>query len=362
MSAAMEGLEPASSPLSSLEEDDLVSVEEEEEEGEEESAAQSAFKESMSKFHHESTYSPSLAFRQKAPAVEIKSPRKRKAPKTVTSSVKRITRSASAAASSTTPPSPTPSKVKPKRKVRLPSPDPTGENVVNNLRDVMRDDLHVLFVGVNPGLLTAQTGWAYSHPSNRFYPLLFVSGITTRKCKPSEYYDLAEEFGLGHTNVVKRPTRDASRLSAKEMEDGIIVVEEKVREWKPGCVVLVGKSVWEAVERAWTGMPEKFKTAQVKIGPRLKAGTGRGLSGFHYGWQDINMGRIEPKDGQEGWEGAPIFVATTSSGLAASMSWEEKVEVWKELGDWVNERREKFGRVGGAPRATEGSNEVSNGE
>ena len=51
------------------------------------------------------------------------------------------------------------------------------------------------------------------------------------------------------------------------------------------------------------------------------------------------MGVVERTDEAAGWDGARVFVATTTSGLAASMSWTEKLTVWNELGEWVIEQR-----------------------
>jgi thymine-DNA glycosylase len=172
-----------------------------------------------------------------------------------------------------------------------------------------------MFVGVNPGIQTATTGFAYAHPSNRFYPLLHLSGITPQKCHPSEYRSLVQRYGLGHTNVVTRPTKDASMLSKKEMEDGVAAVEEKARQFRPGCVVMVGKSVWEAVLRVWK-----------------REGRWKSTKAFEYGWQDAWIG------GDGNWKGSRVFAATSTSGLAASLSWEEKVRIWKQLGDWYRER------------------------
>lgn len=103
-------------------------------------------------------------------------------------------------------------------------------------------------------------------------------------------------------------------LSKAEMEAGVQVVEEKVRTYRPACVCLVGKSVWEAFQRVWK-REGKLKSSKT----------------FEYGWQDVHIG------GNESWEGARVFAATSTSGLAATVSWNEKVRIWKQLGDWYKE-------------------------
>ncbi|KAI9728315.1 MAG: hypothetical protein M1834_007719 [Cirrosporium novae-zelandiae] len=191
-------------------------------------------------------------------------------------------------------------------------------HITNNYRPALAHNLHLLFIGVNPGIRTATTGHAYAHPSNLFYKLLHSSGCTPRLCYPSEAHALPGLYGLGNTNIVKRPTKDASELTRQEMVDGVAVLESTVREYKPEAVCLVGKGIWEAVWRA-------------RYGRAIKK------SEFRYGWQDgrENMGIDEGA----GWEGARVFVATSTSGLAAGLRPKEKEDIWRPLGEFVKRRR-----------------------
>jgi TDG/mug DNA glycosylase family protein len=40
-----------------------------------------------------------------------------------------------------------------------------------------------------------------------------------------------------------------------------------------------------------------------------------------------------------------VFVTTSTSGLAANTSWDEKVAIWRPFGEWVQKRREERGFV-----------------
>ncbi|EER30013.1 hypothetical protein D8B26_007292 [Coccidioides posadasii str. Silveira] len=199
----------------------------------------------------------------------------------------------------------------------------TPSGPISLLHDTIPQGLILLFIGVNPGIMTGQTGFVYAHPSNLYWKLLHWSGITIRQHPPSDTYRLPELYGVGNTNIVARPTRDASMLSKAEMDAGVPVLEEKVRRNRPEAVCLVGKSIWEAIWR-------------VRKGKNIKK------EEFRYGWQDEseNMGVIKPGEGDnEEWKGARVFVATTTSGLAATMSLAEKKAVWNELGAWVKQKR-----------------------
>jgi mismatch-specific thymine-DNA glycosylase len=198
------------------------------------------------------------------------------------------------------------------------------------LPDRLAPNLIVLFVGLNPGVQTALSGHAYAHPSNLFWKLLHSSGCTTRRCRPEEDVNLPTLFALGNTNIVERATRNGSELSKAEMDASVHILEEKIRKWKPECVAIVGKSIWESL---W----------------RVRHGRAIRKEDFRYGWQDDgeNMGE------GDGWKGAKVFVASSTSGLAASLLPAEKERIWRELGVWVEQRRKDRGDiVDGIPQET----------
>ena len=233
------------------------------------------------------------------------------------------------------------------------------------LPDTIIPNLLCVFVGLNPGIQTATKGHPYAHPSNLYWRLLHTSGLTPdRRLAPSEYITLPENYSLGNTNIVSRATKDGSELNKEEMVAGAKVLDEKIRKWKPEAVCLVGKSIWEAV---W----------------KFKHGRGIRKEEFRYGFQDVgeNMGRNQKKricgffggergegkkagddDDEEGkWDGARVFVATSTSGLAASLSLKEKQDIWAELGTAVQRRREEReqAKANGEAVENEGDNNVA---
>ena len=107
-------------------------------------------------------------------------------------------------------------------------------------------------------------------------------------------------------------------LTKAEMNAGVPILEAKVAAQRPEAVCLVGKSIWEAI---W----------------RVRHGRAIRKEEFKYGWQEEteNMGRVDGSD----WGGAPVFVATTTSALAAGMSFAEKEAVWAILGEWIQQKR-----------------------
>ncbi|KAK8121930.1 mismatch-specific thymine-DNA glycosylate [Apiospora sp. TS-2023a] len=203
------------------------------------------------------------------------------------------------------------------------------------LEDVLAPNLLILFIGLNPGIQTSYTGHAYAHPSNLFWKLLHSSGLTPVRCQPEEDRTLPERFGLGNTNIVSRPSRNGAELSKAEMDDGVAALEAKIAQYRPEVACIVGKGIWESVWRK-------------RHGRNL-----RKSDNFQYGWQreSENMGVVKPtisEEGveEEGFKGARVFVATTTSGLAATMRPSEKEAIWRVLGDWcVARRKEKEMKV-----------------
>ncbi|EPS39255.1 hypothetical protein H072_7009 [Dactylellina haptotyla CBS 200.50] len=184
--------------------------------------------------------------------------------------------------------------------------------------DQLGDGMYCMFIGLNPGIATSQAGHCYANPSNFFWRMMHQGGLTSRLCKPQEDEILPSEFGLGTTNIVSRPTANQAELSLDEMDDGVALLEQKCRTYKPESVCLVGKAIWESVFRAKHGR-KMTKTE------------------FKFGWQNEkeNMG----VDKKNGYPGARIYVVVSTSGLAATYPMEYKLKLWKDLGKWVNERR-----------------------
>ncbi|KAG9661086.1 DNA glycosylase, partial [Aureobasidium melanogenum] len=208
-----------------------------------------------------------------------------------------------------------------KRKTPSKYAPPSKYQHLSPLTDILAPDLIAVFVGTNPGIRTAAQGHAYAHPSNQFWKLLHSSGCTDERLRPDQDVELPARYLLGNTNIVERPTKDAAELSKAEMSDGAPVLEEKCRKWRPESVCIVGKGIWEAIYRHRHGRnPTKAE--------------------FHWGWQDEkeNMGRIADI-GEDGYQGARVFVTTSTSGLAASLKPAEKEAIWKPFGEWCKERR-----------------------
>ncbi|MEV5305930.1 G/U mismatch-specific DNA glycosylase [Streptomyces diastaticus] len=137
---------------------------------------------------------------------------------------------------------------------------PTPEELARvRVPDVAGPGLRVLFCGINPGLLTAETGHHFARPRKRFWPVLHRSGFTPRRFAPAEQH-LLPQLGLGITNVVARPSARADELTAEEFREGGALLTAKVARLAPSWLAVVGITAYRAAfaeRRAVVGPQER---------------------------------------------------------------------------------------------------------
>jgi TDG/mug DNA glycosylase family protein len=104
----------------------------------------------------------------------------------------------------------------------------------------------VLFVGINPGVRSAITGHHFAGYSNRFWKLLWESGLVPEKIT-YEDDDRLGEWGFGITNVIARPSPGIDDLRPAEYVAGWHVLERKIRRYQPEIVAFVGVTLYRAI-------------------------------------------------------------------------------------------------------------------
>ena len=169
-----------------------------------------------------------------------------------------------------------------------------GGRVLPLLRDCIVPPVRVLFVGINPGVRSALTGHHFAGYSNRFWKLLYESGLVP---EPITYADdrRLPDFGFGITNLVPRPTPGIDTLRREEYVAGARVLRRKVRRVKPAVVAFVGVTLFRSVFERPVSQP-------VRPGLQL-----------------------------ETFEGAPVFVLPNPSGRNANFSYAEMLAAFRKL-------------------------------
>ena len=111
--------------------------------------------------------------------------------------------------------------------------------------DLIGPRLDLLFVGINPGLVSAAVQAHFARRGNRFYPALHGAGIIDREIDASGGYraeDLAHlhDRGIGITNLVARASARADELDPAELVDGGRRLRTLVSGFAPLVVAVLG--------------------------------------------------------------------------------------------------------------------------
>jgi len=112
------------------------------------------------------------------------------------------------------------------------------------LPDILAPGLDLVFIGINPSIYSAERGQYFARPSNMFWRCLNQSGLVPAPLGPSDGPRLLA-FGIGLTDIVKRPTHDASELTADEFAAGREALRGKLLRVAPRCVCFVGKLAYQ---------------------------------------------------------------------------------------------------------------------
>lgn len=161
------------------------------------------------------------------------------------------------------------------------------------LRDRIRPDVRVLFVGINPGIRSALTGHHFAGFSNRFWKLLYESGLVPEQIGYEED-DRLPEWGFGITNIVPRATPGIDTLEREEYVAGRVRLRRKILRYRPEVVAAVGVTVFRAM------FPERRGAVPLGLQPE------------HIG-------------------GSAVFVLPNPSGRNANYSYKEMLAAYRSL-------------------------------
>ncbi|KAJ2719206.1 uracil DNA N-glycosylase Thp1 [Coemansia sp. Benny D115] len=115
----------------------------------------------------------------------------------------------------------------------------------------LRPNLDILFVGINPGIVSGQKQRHFGNPQNYFWRGLYESGLTPRLLHPDEGSRLLfSTWNMSIVNLVQRTTASTSDLSRKEMRDAVPELLRKIRDNPPRIACFVGIGIYDAFAQA----------------------------------------------------------------------------------------------------------------
>lgn len=207
--------------------------------------------------------------------------------------------------------------------------DPAGRaRSLRPLRDRIQPGVRVLLVGINPGIRSAEIGHHFAGYSNRFWKLLYESGLVTQAITTEEDSRLPE-WGIGITNLVARPTAGIGDLRPAEYGAGRRRLLSKIRRFHPAVVALVGVTLYRALVPQGSGRNAAVgrEAAAGKEAGRKAAGEGSRLS------PAASSVTANPPFGlrPERLAGVDVFVLPNPSGRNANYSYAAMLDAFRAL-------------------------------
>ena len=150
----------------------------------------------------------------------------------------------------------------------------------HTLPDYLVDRPRLLLVGLNPASYAVAMGHYYARRSNRFWKLLFDSGLVPEPLTREDDARLPE-FGIAISDMVKRPSPNVDDISREEFRAGHARLTRLARRLEPGVIAFNGLAGYRhAVDaRAQIGVqPARIAGRPVVVLPSSSARAGGAFS------------------------------------------------------------------------------------
>jgi TDG/mug DNA glycosylase family protein len=124
------------------------------------------------------------------------------------------------------------------------------------LTDRIEPGVRLMLIGINPGVMSATTGHHFAGPTNKFWRLLYESGVVPEPVTHEDDVRLPE-WGIGMTNLVARPTPGIDTLRPDEYLEGWRILERKIERFRPEIVAFIGVTMYRVPCRNSKATAEK---------------------------------------------------------------------------------------------------------
>ncbi len=127
---------------------------------------------------------------------------------------------------------------------------------LRTLPDYLGPGLDLVFIGINPGLYSVARGHYFARATSRFWPAFSRSRLSAPVRRQLGLTTLGPEhdatllrFGIGFTDVVKRPSANASELEPDDFETWIPQLVAKLERHRPRVACFHGLTAYRPFAR-----------------------------------------------------------------------------------------------------------------
>jgi TDG/mug DNA glycosylase family protein len=91
------------------------------------------------------------------------------------------------------------------------------DEMMSILPDLLQSNLKVIFCGTAAGTMSAQLGAYYANPGNKFWRVLYETGLTPRLFAPQEF-PILPQYGIGLTDLAQHTFGNDSDLRPHDFD------------------------------------------------------------------------------------------------------------------------------------------------
>ena len=114
---------------------------------------------------------------------------------------------------------------------------------MNTLPDLVNEHIRILSIGLNPSLPSVKAGFYFANPRNRFWKAINACGHFSNYLEPSfkSCEILLNQYNIGQTDLVKRPTAGGKDLRAADYREGNTRLNQLIARLNPTIIWFHGK-------------------------------------------------------------------------------------------------------------------------
>jgi double-stranded uracil-DNA glycosylase len=139
------------------------------------------------------------------------------------------------------------------------------QQVFRTLPDHLATRLDLVLVGINPGQYSVERGHYFARPQSRFWPAFSRSRLSEHVRRVlgvdallPEHDKILVKFGIGLTDIVKRPTNNAAELTVADFEGSVPRLVDRIRQYEPLVACFHGVTGYRSFARIAFGRLDQF--------------------------------------------------------------------------------------------------------
>jgi len=136
------------------------------------------------------------------------------------------------------------------------APEIMANEVLETLPDYLQPGLDIVLIGLNPSSISVREGHYFANPRNRFWTALNRSGLVPVQLSPALDKQLMDH-GIGLTDLIKRPTSQASGLNVADYREGAPILKAKLLDYQPAIACFHGMMCYRAYLKYAEGLRDK---------------------------------------------------------------------------------------------------------